>query len=1086
MNPDSTFKRLAATLLGLAVATSSAAQSPLLPSREQLQRPFGNHDRQAFASPDRVHYPETWFHYIGGNVSPEGITADLEAIAAAGIRGVQLFHGQAGGKWPATGEDITCLSPTWDEAVRHTAEECKRLGLRFTMQNCPGWAMAGGPWIEPENAMRIIAHSRTDIEVGTDPTDVVLPLPQPSAEPWRDYRDIAVIAFPTPEGDEGRPLAPSRVTGSGDTPWEELMTGRRNDVALRGVTDRGHWFEIEFDRPAVLRTVEFPSVNSLGHAWCYEPAVTLTVEAVKADGSSVQVASTELPQSNWQDASPVSIACSEVQGAVKYRVEIRNLHDITLRRINFLSAARKNSWESEAGHTLRSIERTGDRARQSAEAFVAREHIHDITEYMDADGHLRWSAPAAGRWTVLRMGHVNAGRQNGPAPAEGTGWECDKLSADGAEAHFAGYIGRLTDGALRGGMIDGMLLDSWECGTQTWTARMESEFENRTGYPLRRMLPAVLGYVVDDPETTTRFLLDWRTVIGDLFADKFYKRMAELGHDKGLSISYETAAGDVFPADMMEYFKYADVPMCEYWQPFTDGYVGSLDFKPIKPTASAARIYGKPRVAAEAFTSFSLTWDEHWHMLKEVADFNAVEGVTYNIFHTYTHNPQIGFLPPGTSFGSGIGTPFLRGQTWWPHMKAFTAYLARCSYMLERGTSTSEVLWYIGDEIGHKPDQEYDFPEGFKYDYCNPDVLVNRLEVEDGRIVTPEGLSYGVLWMPDCKRMRPETLEKLRAMIEAGATVVGDAPQGLATLSGGEQAQERFDTAVEAVWGQAREGEIRRVGKGRILAGTDIGKALRTLGLAPDVRGSNMRWLHRHADGADWYFVCPPKGSGFSGEITFRATGNVEAWDPVTGTTLPLASVSDGEYTIVGLDMPQAGSCFVVFDRNGKAAKYRPAPEPQREIELAEGWNISFPEGWGAPSRMQLNELKPWRDMALSPEGRAFSGTATYDTAFELERVKKGSPVILDLGRTDMIAVVKVNGKEVTTLWCPPYRVDISTAVKRGRNTLTVEVTSTWYNRLVYDASQPEAERKTWTINGPAADAPLRESGLMGPVTVKY
>ena len=113
------------------------------PSLVEMQRSFSNADEAAFQAPNRVHYPETWFHYIGGNVSHAGITADLEAIASAGISGVQLFHGQFGGQWPATTDDIQCMSENWEAAVKHTAEECKRLGLRFTMQNCPGWAFSG-------------------------------------------------------------------------------------------------------------------------------------------------------------------------------------------------------------------------------------------------------------------------------------------------------------------------------------------------------------------------------------------------------------------------------------------------------------------------------------------------------------------------------------------------------------------------------------------------------------------------------------------------------------------------------------------------------------------------------------------------------------------------------------------------------------------------------------------------------------------------------------------------------------------------------------------------------------------------------
>ena len=91
----------------------------------------------------------------------------------------------------------------------------------------------------------------------------------------------------------------------------------------------------------------------------------------------------------------------------------------------------------------------------------------------------------------------------------------------------------------------------------------------------------------------------------------------------------------------------------------------------------------------------------------------------------------------------------------------------------------------------------------------------------------------------------------------------------------------------------------------------------------------------------------------------------------------------------------------------------------------------------------------------------------------------------LDLGRVDMVAVVSLNGKELRTLWAPPYKLDLTEAIKEGTNTLTIEVTSTWFNRLVYDAGQPEANRKTWTINGPSHNAELRDSGLLGPVILQ-
>ena len=1073
-------------LIILLTATPMSAQdrriAPIVPPAETLQRKFGTHDREAFRNPDKVFYPETWFHFIGGNVSHEGITADLEAIAAAGISGIHFFHGQYGGKWPATGEEITCMSEKWEDAVKYTAAECRRLGLRFTMQNCPGWAMSGGPWIKPENAMRLIMSSNKTIDTDGH-IKCALAQPQPSLDEWRDYRDIAVLAFPTPVGAKNPIPRPAGIKGCGTHDWEGMiLKGKDVNLPAGGNT---HSVEIAYDTATVIRTLELSPVQRFNHAMCYDPGVNIAMYAIDITGKETKVMDAPMPAANWQDGSRMSIACKEVANAVRYRVEITNRYNMRIYHMKLLAAARKNSWESEAGWTLRAFERSSDDVTQSPEAYLHKSKIMDVTGQMDKDGNFNWEAPHKGEWTILRIGHINAGRKNGPAPPSGTGWECDKLSTKGPEVHFDGYIGHLADGALKGGMMNGLLLDSWECNTQTWTEKMEEEFSRHSGYALRQWLPTLFGYVIDCPETTSRFLRDWRSTINALYAGRFYKRMSELGREKGLSIMYETAAGDVFPADILEYFKYADVPMCEFWHPFSLGYVGDLDFKPIKPTASAARLYGKPRVNAEAFTSFDLTWDEHLDMLKEVSDFNAIEGVTHNVLHTYTHNPQIDYLQPGTSFGSKIGTPFLRGQTWWKHMHEFTTYQARCSYMLERGRAVSDVLWYLGDEIGHKPSQKYPFPKGYRFDYCNPDILLNHLSVKDGCIVTPEGQSYRMLWIPDNKRMLPETLKCLHRLMKEGACVVASAPKGICTLSGGKQAQRSFDKTVRSIWKKAEAGKFRRIGKGGILAGVTIEEALAILEVPADVKGEGVRWLHRKDEGADWYFVTPEQGKSFNGKVQFHATGNVEIWDAVTGEATSVPCSVNGGYTGVDISLPKGGSCFVVLHSDTPAAK-RATNRPQLQKAIESAWELKFPDGWGAPEAISLNKLEAWKNLDIADEGKAFSGTATYTTTFEADETMLASPLILELGKVDMVAVVKVNGKHVRTLWCAPYSADISRAVVKGTNRLEIEVTSTWFNRLVYDARLPEEERKTWTIAGPAASKEYKETGLLGPVMLKY
>jgi hypothetical protein len=131
---------------------------------------------------------------------------------------------------------------------------------------------------------------------------------------------------------------------------------------------------------------------------------------------------------------------------------------------------------------------------QSETAWVNPSKIIIISQQMDSSGKLSWDAPE-GDWTVLRIGHINTGLKNGPAPPEATGWECNKLDAAGAKANFDGYIGRLINDneKLKNGLLNGILIDSWECKTQTWTAGLDSAFMDKWDYSLFAMFPAIFG-----------------------------------------------------------------------------------------------------------------------------------------------------------------------------------------------------------------------------------------------------------------------------------------------------------------------------------------------------------------------------------------------------------------------------------------------------------------------------------------------------------------------------------------------------------------------------------------------------------------
>ncbi len=274
---------------------------------------------------------------------------------------------------------------------------------------------------------------------------------------------------------------------------------------------------------------------------------------------------------------------------------------------------------------------------------------------------------------------------------------------------------------------------------------------------------------------------------------------------------------------------------------------------------------------------------------------------------------------------------------------------------------------------------------------------------------------------------------------------------------------------------------------GHIYVGQSLESVLAAEKIEKDLVAEGVVWNHRCSDDMDWYFVSPAKQyTGFSGEIDFRSCGSVEIWHPETGIVESSAATTPSpSCSRVKLSLAPHEACFVVFRKecpgavNGQDARCTGT----KAVSTCNFWRVSFPEGWGMPATMQIDALKPWKELGATPEAKAFSGTATYETDFTLDSAS-GITVTLDLGRVESLAQVEVNGVKFHDLWCEPYSMDITSAVRQGANTLKVSVTDTWFNRLVYDAGQPESNRKTWTIAGPKKDAPLRDSGLIGPVRI--
>jgi hypothetical protein len=327
-------------------------------------------------------------------------------------------------------------------------------------------------------------------------------------------------------------------------------------------------------------------------------------------------------------------------------------------------------------------------------------------------------------------------------------------------------------------------------------------------------------------------------------------------------------------------------------------------------------------------------------------------------------------------------------------------------------------------------------------------------------------------------------LRRIAALVEAGATVVGPAPEGSPGL---KDDRGEYGALVHRLWSG---GEVTRVGQGRLIARPDAGAALAASGVGPDFAfakaDSEILFVHRRLADGDLYFLSNRKNRAESGEARFRVAGKApEIWRADTGKAEPVSYRIEGGETLVPLDLLPEESLFLVFRKPAAAASLTvDRPMPVRMAELDGAWDVAFQPGRGAPASIKLPRLASLSDQK-DPGVKYFSGVATYSTSFTLPReAKPGAPLMLDLGTIGDVAEISVNGTKIGTVWHAPYRIEIGAATKKGDNKLEVRVANLWVNRLIGDA-QPNANKITFTtLPTYQASAPLRPSGLIGPVTL--
>ncbi len=1018
--------------------------------------------------------PWTFWYWMYGAVTKPGIKADLQAMKDVGLGGCYLMPIRGVTEKPEFEGTAQQLSPQFWEMVDYAFAQADSLGLEMGVHICDGFALAGGPWITPEESMQRVVWSDTVVTIGKDGE---VALPQPAVTDTY-YEDIAAFAVPV-----FHDMPAPKVSG----------TIIADDNGVFRSKEPGY-IQYDYDEPQTVRSLHVvPNGNNL-------QAQRLLVQASDDGISYRDVRQLVPPRQGWQNNSenytfsiPATTSRhfrffwtpegtepgSEDLDAAKWSPVLK------VKALTLSHEPRIDQYESKNGSVWRIASKplSGICNPQSSYTLGGLYPVRLKVENGQA-----WFPSEGGMVRVLRFGHTTTGHTNATAGG-GKGLECDKFSAEAVGKQIDHWFGEFMK-RPHADVVKFMHVDSWECGSQNWSRNFAGEFMKRRGYDVRDYMPVFAGYPMKNDEQVLR---DIRTTINDLLQDVFFTTAAGRARQYGVQLSAESVAPTMV-SDGMEHYKYADLPMGEYWlnSPTHDKPNDMLD------AISGAHVYGKQIVQAEGFTEVRGVWDETPASIKTLLDRNFALGMNRLFFHVFTHNPWTDRKPGMTL--DGIGLFFQRDQTWFPEACAFVDYVTRCQRWLQRGWPVTDIAVYTGDEMPRRawrPEQLVDVLPGL--------IGRERVEQEHRRLAnvglpmeeSPVGVKHTVMADPQTwvnplggysyDSMNPEVLMEYEMQSGESADIHNVSPYRVLVIPPGTLVSNEAQATIDSL---------------RSLGMTIIDKPFRESrlpGLMPDVMlPTGIAFCHRRDGGQDIYFLANQKDSVQDFTATFRVHGKgVIVYDPMTDRYIsPIEDVFVADtMTVVRLTMLPRQSLFVLFGTKGITAEVRAkwtaalepstvhGASPQGIPEVSRRWQLTFAE---TGRQMKTDTLFSWSEYN-DADVRYYSGHVRYKTTVDYRRQDNKTAgqgdIVLSLGEVHDVAHVWINGHDAGILWMPPYEVSVGEWLRKGKNTIEIEVVNTWHNALRgADLGTPPFPGIWTNARYRKKGDDLLPAGLLGPV----
>lgn len=1037
-----------------------------------------------FKSPPAFTKPAIYWYWMNEHVSKDGITKDLEAMSRVGIGEAMIGNIYEGG----VPGNIKTLSSDWFDCMRHAIREGSRLGIRISLFNGPGWSQSGGPWVEPQEAMRYLTYCETIVE-GSNKQEIVLKTDK------HPFQDVAVLAFPLIEDEV---IKPQTVTVNVPVDNKAFLTDDdlKSKASFKNIKNQELLIDFTFATDVQIASIGIKPTG-MGFSTNCELQYKIGEKYITVKKMFYDRSNTSLQLGPTPDG--IMIMTTDAIGR-DFRIKMDNLPpNFELSEIQFFTQPKI---EKIAEKTLNKLPNTSnpawnaymwnDQDTKNKHHFINSKQVINLSEYLKND-RLTWNIPK-GKWKIVRFGMTTTGTTNQPAAPSAKGLEIDKMSEKAVQKQYDSFFGKIIEGLNddEKKSLNRIIVDSYEVGPQNWTDNFQQAFIDATGYDPLPYLPVMTGQVIGSEDISNRFLWDLRRVVADLIAERYVGGFRKVAENNGLKLWLENYGHWGFPSEFLKYGSMSHDVGGEFW-------AGSGPSEECKLASSAANIYGKNDVYAESFTAGGRGYLWHPATLKRKGDWSYTQGINHVVMHVYIHQPYSDKVP---GVNAWFGIEYNRHNTWFEQSGAWIDYQRRASYMLKQGNPVRDICYFIGDDAPQMNGWiDRTLKKGYSYDFINSDVIENRLKVVNGKLVLPSGISYSALVLPPINTMRPAVLSKIAQLVEAGAIVLGQPADRSPSLSNYPMADEQIKEIRDNLWPNFQTNDtmrfVNRVGKGYIYTNYSVNEVLESHAIKEDVSfASDLPLLYTHRrlkDGDDIYFLTNQGDSLINTAIRFRTSDKIpQLWNAVDGTVQKVTDYKETNgQTEIELSLMGGESVFVVFSNKSdvQLSNFDYATKEKATAytsSIINGkWNIRFVNKWLNQDFSIPNSLL--FDWTKSNDERIkyFSGTAQYSINTKIGKLKEGQKVYLVFDSINNIANVKINNKNAGSLWTVPYRLEITPFVKNGQNKIEVEVSNLWVNQLIYQLRKEKENRTVWTlVDVVEKDQKLESSGIIGNVYI--